>query len=182
MSHGDAITWAAQVVNNSPMSHFSLILFLLIGPIVFCGGCALTLKPTEHRAQQYSTHFDSYDAPTKERLREAVIAVGDDRAAVYIALGKPQQRRMGYDRHPVSNAVILLEYWDYSGQPDDSQRKGQFTTLNNGSFASPFSSRPYGVVSVEFADGLVRNYVYDPDRNVTDFNSRLMFIPPDPHR
>lgn len=144
------------------------------------GGCALTFSPPEHRAQQYSTAFGSYPAQTQERLRAAAIATGDDRTAVYIALGNPHKRRMGYGRDATTGALVLLEYWDYSGYPT-LEREGQFVTLNNGGFASPLADQSYGKVTVEFADARVRSYVYDPDSAVSVHYGGQMSVPRDPH-
>lgn len=154
---------------------------LLALAALFSGGCALTLSPPEHRAQQYSNAFNTYDAQTKERLRAATIAPGDDRTAVYIALGNPQRRRIGYDREPQTGEMLVLEFWDYSGYPT-GKREGQFMTLSNGGFASPLGTRPYGKATVEFSDGLVRRYSHDPEQNVPDRSGRQMALPPEPHR
>lgn len=156
-------------------------LFFLGAAALLGGGCVMSLSPPEHRASQYSTQFDSYDAPTQERLRDATIAIGDDRTAVYIALGKPQRRRIGYGRNPANSATVLLEYWDYSGYPS-GLREGQFTLLNNGGFASPLGTSAHGRVTIEFADSLVRHYSHDPNQNVPDRGSWQMFVPDDPHR
>lgn len=149
--------------------------------LLLVSGCAMMLSPPKHRANQYARHFATYPEPVQARLRVATIAPGDDRTAVYIALGRPQNTRIGYDREASTGKGIAIEYWEYSGYPIDDV-EGRFMTLNNGGFASPLGLNPYGKVTVEFADSLVRSFRYDPDEEVATANSdRNMAVPANPH-
>lgn len=143
-------------------------------------GCVLTLSPPEHRARQYSNQFSTYSEPVRVRLREATIAVGDDRTAVYIALGTPQKRLIGYDRDEDSGFVIPLEFWEYSGYPS-GDTEGRFVTLNNGGFAPPLGLSPYGKITVEFANSHVRSFSFNPDKNAQGGHNRSMKVPSNPH-
>lgn len=154
---------------------------LLLAVCLLASGCLLTLSPPEHRARQYSTEFSAYPDDVQTRLRAATIAIGDDRTAVYIALGKPQASRIGYDRSEETGDVINIEFWEYSGYPT-GEAEGQFVTLNNGGFAAPFSMTPYGKLVVRFADARVCEYSYDPTQDASGNGGSQMMVPPDPHK
>lgn len=159
---------------------FLSALCLLSLPLLpLLSGCAVTLNPPDHRAKQYSGEFENYTDETRQRLREATVAVGDDRMAVYIALGTPHNRSLGYERNKESGKVVQIEIWEYAGYPA-GEIEGRFVTLNNGGFASPIRFSAYGKVKITFADNALRSYSHDPAKDPQGQPDRTMALPSQP--
>src|ERR1700712_4717649 len=69
-----------------------------------------------NRAEQKATVFNSLDANTQDRLHKGMIAVGDTKDMVYIALGIPDRKKERVTEHGRETTWIYSTYYqDYVG-------------------------------------------------------------------
>jgi len=76
----------------------------ILALLVLLAGCSTT----ERRIEKKSGVFNALDAATQEQLRKGVVEVGYTTDMVYIALGRPDERRT------VTTATGRDEVWVYS--------------------------------------------------------------------
>jgi hypothetical protein len=70
----------------------------------------------ERRAQERAATFNQLDAPTRERLKQREIFVGDTFDMVYIALGAPDEKRERVTAEGSETTWIFNQYWqEYHG-------------------------------------------------------------------
>ncbi|MGE9297030.1 MAG: hypothetical protein ACQKBV_12155, partial [Puniceicoccales bacterium] len=139
-----------SVVKQSSFPAFIRILsgFLLVA----LAGCGST---QEHRARQYSHAFGQLPPAQQSRVLDGVIALGDSREAIYIALGPPQAQRF----------IADVEIWEYMARPIPSEtpftsgEMGRFITPNSGDWKSGWSGKP-GYLAVEFENGVATLWDY----------------------
>lgn len=68
------------------------------------------------RAEENAAVFTTLDAATKDRLKARVIHVGDREEMVYIALGRPDEKRETLDATGRSTTWVYNAYWqEYQG-------------------------------------------------------------------
>jgi len=128
---------------------------LLLGLAALLAGCGST---QEHRARQYSQAFAAMSPSQQDRVLEGVIATGDSRKAVYIALGPPQAQRF----------IAHIEVWEYLARevPGDSGSNGEnqarFITPNSDEWKSVWGGNP-GYLVIEFDQDAVDVWDYDAE-------------------
>ncbi len=108
--------------------------FLFFLAALFLTGCGST---SVHRARQYSPDWDE---TTRERITKGVIANGDTRLMVYIAIGAPLYSPKLTDDD--------LEKWEYIGKIEKlpalstpaPQGAIRFSSSNDTAISNPFAS------------------------------------------
>ncbi len=80
--------------------------------LLFLAGCSTF----DRRAQEKSSVFATLDAATQIRLEARRIEVGDTQDMVYIALGRPDQKREQLDGASRTTTWVYSAYWqEYQG-------------------------------------------------------------------
>jgi hypothetical protein len=80
--------------------------------ILLLGACSTYRSRSEEKAAV----FNSLDTETRERLKARVIHVGDREDMVYIALGRPDEKRETLDATGRSTTWVYNAYWqEYQG-------------------------------------------------------------------
>ena len=94
-----------------PMKH--ILSLLLAGVTLAVVGC----NSFNSRARQYSAVYDNLAPGDQERLQRGMIGVGDTPEMVYIALGKPDERRDLLNADGNQTTWVYRTYWQqYEGQ------------------------------------------------------------------
>jgi hypothetical protein len=95
---------------------------MTIFPLLRWAGAAVLLvtlvgcNTFERRAQQRASTFNQLDAPTRERLKQREIFIGDNFDMVYIALGAPDEKRERITADGAETTWIFNRYWqEYYG-------------------------------------------------------------------
>jgi outer membrane protein assembly factor BamE (lipoprotein component of BamABCDE complex) len=88
----------------------TLIPFFLLA--VLLAGCSTI----DRRIQEKADAFAGYDAATQEKLRQGIVEIGYTPEQVYIALGKPDDKRERLSKEGRELTWIYLSYHeDYRG-------------------------------------------------------------------
>jgi len=94
---------------------------------VFLGVLMTGCSTVSSRIEQKSAVFNSLDAPTQERLKKSVVAIGDTTDMVYIALGRPDRIRERATSTGHHQTWIYSFHWEeYEGSHFGYRREAYF--------------------------------------------------------
>ena len=85
----------------------------MVAALLTLAGC----NTFEHRAKQKASVFAALDAATRTRLQNGEIRLGDTPDEVYIALGRPDEKKALTSERNETSLWIYNRYWqEYQGE------------------------------------------------------------------
>jgi hypothetical protein len=93
------------------------IFSLLVGAFVFLAGC----ETVNDRIKEKPEAFNSVDQATQDKIKQGIIDIGYTEDLVYLALGKPDQKRESAN---ASGRTVTWIYNTYYQRPEGTQFVG----------------------------------------------------------
>jgi hypothetical protein len=98
-------------VQQSIMKH-RILIPLLLGSLALLAGC----QSVESRIKEKPAVFANLDAATQDKIKQGIVEIGYTEDMVYLALGKPDQKRESVRENGKSTTWIYNTYYDrYDG-------------------------------------------------------------------